>query len=65
MADAKLEVKIGAITFTGEGTEKWLAEQLEVIIKAAPKLSVFARIVLSSALYHATWDWDCWCLTKP
>jgi hypothetical protein len=42
VADAKLEVKIGAITFTGEGTEKWLAEQLEVIIKAAPKLSELA-----------------------
>jgi len=25
MADAKIEIKVGAFSFTGEGTEKWLS----------------------------------------
>lgn len=32
MADAKLEVKAGSVSFTGEGTEVWLAEQLDKVL---------------------------------
>ena len=39
MADAKLDVKLGSISFVGEGSEKWLSEQLKVILAEAPKLA--------------------------
>lgn len=39
MSDAKLQVKIGGVEFSGEGSERWLSEQLKVILEAAPKLS--------------------------
>ena len=32
MADAKFEIKAGSISFTGEGTEAWLAEQLDKVL---------------------------------
>jgi len=39
MADAKLEIKVGAVTFTGEGSEKWLAEQLKSVLEKLPELT--------------------------
>lgn len=42
MSDAKLQVKIGGVEFSGEGSEKWLSEQLKEILAAAPKLAVIA-----------------------
>ena len=38
MPDAKIEVKVGAVSFTGEGTESWLSTQLDKIIKNIPDL---------------------------
>ena len=32
MADAKFEIKVGSVSFTGEGTEAWLAEQLDKVL---------------------------------
>jgi len=39
MADTKIEVKIGAIEFSGEGDKEWLAEQLDKILDKALKLA--------------------------
>jgi hypothetical protein len=38
MADAKIEIKVGEVSFVGEGTETWLAAQLENVIKRLPDL---------------------------
>lgn len=38
MADAKIEVKVGAVSFTGEGSESWLSTQLDKVIKHLPDL---------------------------
>lgn len=38
MADAKIEIKVGEVSFVGEGTEAWLAAQLENVIKHLPDL---------------------------
>lgn len=38
MADAKLEIKVGEISFTGEGAESWLAQQLDKILAKLPEL---------------------------
>jgi hypothetical protein len=38
MADAKIEVKVGEVSFTGEGSEDWLAIQLDKVIKHLPDL---------------------------
>lgn len=42
MTIAKIEVTIGAITFSGEGSEDWLAKQLDKVIKEAPGLGKIA-----------------------
>ncbi|HEV8417015.1 MAG TPA: hypothetical protein VGQ49_25690 [Bryobacteraceae bacterium] len=41
MADARLEIKAGLVSFVGEGTEDWLAKQLD---KLLGKLPEFARL---------------------
>jgi hypothetical protein len=38
MAEAKIEIKVGAFSFTGEGTEKWLSEELEKLLAKLPEL---------------------------
>jgi len=38
MADAKIEIRVGEVSFVGEGTETWLAAQLEKVIKHLPDL---------------------------
>jgi hypothetical protein len=38
MADAKIEIKVGAFTFSGEGTEKWLSGELEKLLVKIPEL---------------------------
>jgi hypothetical protein len=32
MADAKIEIKVGSVSFSGEGDGKWLSEQLDKVI---------------------------------
>jgi len=39
MPDAKIEFKVGGVSFSGEGTEKWLSEELEKLIEKIPQLS--------------------------
>jgi hypothetical protein len=39
MADARLEIKAGHISFTGEGTEEWLAKQLDKVLGKLPQLA--------------------------
>jgi len=35
---AKLEIKVGAISFMGEGAENWLAHQLDKVLTKIPEL---------------------------
>jgi len=42
MAQGKISFALGALSFSGEGDEKWLADQLEKIIGAVPTLGVAA-----------------------
>lgn len=39
MTNSKIDIKVGAISFAGEGDQAWLAEQLEKVLKAAPEIS--------------------------
>jgi hypothetical protein len=39
MADAKIEIKVGAVSFSGEGEGKWLSEQLDKVIEKLPQLA--------------------------
>lgn len=38
MADAKIELTIGSITFSGQGEETWVSAQLDKILEKAPGL---------------------------
>lgn len=35
----KIDVSVGAVSFSGEGDQAWLAEQLDKVLKAAPDLA--------------------------
>lgn len=39
MTTTKIEITVGAVSFSGEGDHAWLAEQLDKVLKAAPELS--------------------------
>jgi len=39
MADAKIEIKVGAVSFSGEGEGRWLSEQLDKVIEKLPQLA--------------------------
>jgi hypothetical protein len=39
MADAKIEIKVGAVSFSGEGDGKWLSDQLDKLIEKLPQLA--------------------------
>lgn len=38
MAEAKIEIKVGTFSFTGEGTEKWLSGELDKLLAKLPEL---------------------------
>ncbi len=38
MSESKIEIKIGEITFSGEGDKVWLSEQLDKILDNAKEL---------------------------
>jgi hypothetical protein len=38
MAEAKIEIKVGAFSFTGEGTERWLSAELSKLLAKLPEL---------------------------
>lgn len=39
MSQSKLEISVGNLSFSGEGEQAWLAEQLEKVLKAAPGIA--------------------------
>ncbi|MBI3571097.1 MAG: hypothetical protein HY082_08340 [Gammaproteobacteria bacterium] len=39
MTNSKIDMKLGALSFAGEGDQAWLAEQLDKVLKAAPEIS--------------------------
>lgn len=39
MAEAKIAITVGAVSFSGEGEGKWLSEQLDKLLKSIPTLS--------------------------
>jgi hypothetical protein len=39
MGDAKIEIKVGAVSFSGEGDGKWLSEQLDKMLQKIPELA--------------------------
>lgn len=39
MADAKIEIKIGPLSFSGEGPSEWLSKQLDKVLEKVPDLS--------------------------
>jgi hypothetical protein len=44
MSDAKIEVKVGEISFHGEGSQEWLEKQLDKIIGKAETLIKLSQI---------------------
>ena len=42
MAEAKIEIKVGAVSFSGEGDGKWLSDQLDKVLEKIPELSKVA-----------------------
>lgn len=39
MADARIDIKVGAVSFSAEGTEKWLSGELDKVLEKAPRLA--------------------------
>ncbi|MGE0594662.1 MAG: hypothetical protein AB7G23_08940 [Vicinamibacterales bacterium] len=44
MSEAKIDLKIGAIAFSGEGDSKWLGEQLDKLLERAADLANVAPL---------------------
>lgn len=44
MSDAKIEIKIGQIQFSGQGEQDWVAKQLDKVIAQAEKLIQLASL---------------------
>lgn len=44
MADAKIEVKVGEVSFHGEGSQEWLEKQLDKIIGKAEALLKLSQV---------------------
>ena len=42
MTTAKIQISVGAITFSGEGTEVWLEKQLDKLLASAPSLAAIS-----------------------
>lgn len=39
MSEAKIELTLGSLSFSGEGEQQWLEQQLDKILEAAPRLA--------------------------
>jgi hypothetical protein len=48
MSEAKVEIKIGEIQFSGEGEQDWVAEQLDKILVKAKDLIVLSPVTAAS-----------------
>jgi hypothetical protein len=44
VAEAKIEFKIGTISFLGQGEEKWVSEQLDKVFTKIPELAKVAPV---------------------
>jgi hypothetical protein len=44
VAEAKIEIKVGAVSFTGEGEGKWLPDQLDKVLQKIPELANVAPV---------------------
>jgi hypothetical protein len=42
MADAKIEMKVGSVSFSGEGEATWLSQQLDKVLEKLPNLAKVA-----------------------
>jgi hypothetical protein len=42
MADAKIDIKVGEVSFSGEGDGKWVSEQFDKMLKHLPDLVAVA-----------------------
>jgi hypothetical protein len=42
MAEAKIEIKVGAVSFSGEGEGKWVSEQLDKVLARLQELASVA-----------------------
>lgn len=49
MTEARVQFEFGAIKFSGEGSEAWVAKQLEYVVSKLPELSKGADITAHSA----------------
>jgi hypothetical protein len=49
MADAKIEIKLGHIEFSGQGEQEWVAKQLDKIIAKADSLVKLAPVASPEA----------------
>jgi len=52
MEHSKMEIKIGEISFHGEGEEKWLTEQLDKILRKADELINLGRKTAPQHIIH-------------
>lgn len=53
MPGAKLEIKIGTVTFSGEGAEDWLGQQLDKFLQRLPGLAQAGSEELRSPDSHS------------
>ena len=42
MADSKIEIKVGSVSFSGEGSGDWLSKQLDKVLAKIPELAAVA-----------------------
>ncbi len=54
MSDAKIDVKVGEISFHGEGSQEWLEKQLDKIIGKAEVLMKLSQIHFSTGKSEGT-----------
>lgn len=48
MSEAKIQFKLGAIEFSGEGEKDWISQQLDKILKQAPQLLAIAPALIDT-----------------
>ncbi|WP_298220016.1 hypothetical protein [Halothiobacillus sp.] len=56
MAEAKIEITIGQITFLGEGEPSWLSEQLDKILDRAESLLGTSKNPIHSPQHPVKFD---------
>ena len=58
MSEAKIEIQIGAVKFSGEGDKNWLSEQLDKILENAKELVALASPAENSDPAHQEADFS-------